>query len=176
MHISRESKEEMVARYVDLLKNSQGIVITHNHGMTMTHFNEVRAKMREIDSTYLVTKNTLLRLAAKNAGKDGLDEYLNGPTAIAFAADDPSVAAKVLHESFKTRELPRVKVFVVEDEHHSADALNRLADLPSKEILLAQLAAAVESPLSALVRSLNAVFQDLVGTVDALAEKKKSES
>ena len=172
----KPEKVQAVEEMTKLFQESGSFFVTDYQGLNVEAITDLRKNLRENNVRYLVAKNTLLRLAAKNAGKDGLEEYLNGPTAIAFAADDPSVAAKVLHESFKTRELPRIKVFVVEDEHHSADALKRLADLPSRDILLSQLVAAVESPLTALARSLNAVFQELIGTVDALAEKKKTES
>ncbi|MFQ5453830.1 MAG: hypothetical protein ACE5D6_06550, partial [Candidatus Zixiibacteriota bacterium] len=79
-------------------------------------------------------------------------------------------------DSFKQKELPRIKVFVVEKQMFAPLEIKRLAELPSKEILLSQLVAAVESPFSSLVGSLDGVFRKLVGTIDALAIKQKNES
>ena len=102
-----------------------------------------------------------------------LDEHLKGPTAVAFALKDAAVAAKILNDSFKEKQRPRIKVFVLDSEIHSGLEIGRLADLPSREILLSQLVAAVEAPLTNLVSSVEAVFTELIRTVDALADKQK---
>jgi len=83
------------------------------------------------------------------------------------------VAAKILNDSFKEKQLPRIKVFVLDSEVHSGKDIGRLADLPSREILLSQLVSAVEAPLTNLVSSVEAVFTELIRTVDALRKSRK---
>lgn len=172
----KPEKMEVVAEMKKLFENNNSLFITDYQGLNVADITILRKKMRENKVKYLVAKNTLLRRAAEDAGIDNLMEYFNGPTAIAFTNDDPAVAAKLLYDSFKQKELPRIKVFVVEKQMFAPLEIKRLAELPSKEILLSQLVAAVESPFSSLVGSLDGVFRKLVGTIDALAIKQKNES
>lgn len=171
----KPEKLTAVAEMKELFENSDSFFITDYHGLNVADMTVLRKQLRNNEVTYLVAKNTLLRIAAKEANKQGLDKYFTGPTAVAFAMKDPSVAAKILNTSFKEKERPRVKVFVVADEVHGPEAMQRLADLPSREVLLSMLVGAVESPLTSLVGSIDAFFQELIGSVDALAEKRKGE-
>ena len=94
---------------------------------------------------------------------------------LAVCAAGPAAAAKILHDSFKEHELPRMKAFWLDDIVHDAGDIKKLADLPSKDQLYSMVAAAVEAPIAELVRSLDAVHWELIGCIDALAEKKKGE-
>lgn len=169
----KPEKVEAVASIKKLFEESNSFFITDYQGLNVADITVLRRNLRESNIRYLVAKNTLLRLAARDAGKDGLDKYFEGPTAVAFAEDDPTVAAKILHDSYKDKELPRVKVFVVDDHTHQPEDVKRLADLPPKPILLSQLVAVVESPLTQLVGVFDGVFRELIGTIDALTEKNK---
>ncbi|MCD6248999.1 MAG: 50S ribosomal protein L10 [candidate division Zixibacteria bacterium] len=171
----RTQKADVVAQIKELFEKSGAYFITDYQGLNVANMTVLRKELRENNVNYLVAKNTLFRLAAKDAGVDGLDEYFVGPTAIAFANDDPSVAAKILHESYKKTELPRFKVFMVEGQLHQADEVKVLADLPSRDVLLSQVVAAVEAPFTELIGSLDGFFRELIGLVDALEEKKKGE-
>lgn len=175
MPLTKQAKQEAVASLTSLFQEAGAYFITDYQGLNVADMTELRKELRDNKVTYLVAKNSLIMLAAKEAGVSGFDEQLEGPTAIAFALDDPAAAAKILHESFKKRELPRMKAFVVEGEVHSADDIKRLADLPSREVLLSQVVAAVESPFTELVGSIDGFFRELVGSIDALAEKVKTE-
>lgn len=171
----KPEKITAVAEMKKLFEECESFFVTDYQGLNVADVTALRRNLRESDVTFLVAKNTLVKLAAHEAGVEDIDEYLNGPTAIAFAMSDPAPAAKVLHDSFKDKELPRTKVFVVADRIYSPDDLKSLADLPPRDQLLAQVVAAVEAPFSELVRTLDAFFQDVVGSVDALAEKRKTE-
>ena len=172
----KSQKVDVVAKIKDLFASSDAYFITDYQGLNVANLTLLRKELRESNVKYLVAKNSLFRLAAKDAGVDGLDEYFVGPTAVAFANDDPSVAAKILHESHKKTELPRFKVFMVEGQLHQADEVKALAELPPRDVLLSQVVAAVEAPLTELVGTLDGFFRELVGVVDALEEKKKGES
>jgi large subunit ribosomal protein L10 len=172
----RPEKVQAVEEMTKLFEQSSSFFITDYQGLNVADMTVLRKNLRDNKVRYLVAKNTLMRRAAKAAGKDSIEKYLSGPTAIAFAADDPTIVAKILHESYKSTELPRIKVFVVEDQEHEPDDLKRLAELPTREVLLSQLVAAVESPLTSLVGAIDAVMRELVGSIDALAQKKTEES
>ena len=171
----KAEKIETVAHYRKLLEDSSSVFVTDYQGLNVADLTLLRKKLRENNVKFLVGKNTLFRLAAKECGKSGINEHLEGPTAIVFTDDDPAAAAKILHDSFKEHELPRMKAFWLDDIVHDAGDIKKLADLPSKDQLYSIVAAAVEAPIAELVRSLDAVHRELVGCIDALAEKKKGE-
>jgi large subunit ribosomal protein L10 len=169
-------KINTVAEIKKLFDDAGSIFITDYQGLSVAEITSLRKNLRENQITYRVAKNTLLKLAAHQAGVgDEIDEHLTGPTAVAFAGEDAAMAAKILHDSYKDRELPRMKMFVVDGQVFDGREIKRLADLPPREILLAQVVAAVESPFSELVGTLDGFFRKLVGSIEALTEKKKSE-
>ncbi|MDX9858886.1 MAG: 50S ribosomal protein L10 [candidate division Zixibacteria bacterium] len=173
----KPDKLEKVAELKKLFEESSSFFVTDYQGLNVAHVTELRRNLRKGHVTYVVAKNTLLKIAAREAGvTDDIRASLEGPTAVAFCYDDPSVPAKILHESYKEREMPRIKVFVVDDHVHAGTEIKRLADLPSREVLLSQVIAAVESPLTAVIGTIDAIMRDLVGTIDALARKRESES
>jgi len=169
-------KLEEVARIKELFESNNSYFITDYQGLNVAEMTILRKKLREQDIKFLIAKNTLIRAASEQAGVSGIQEHLSGPTAIAFTKEDAAVAAKILHDSFKERELPRMKVFVVEKEVFSGDDIQKLADLPTKDELLGLIASAVEAPVKNVAMLIDAFFQGLLGVIEALAEKKKSEN
>lgn len=171
----RQEKIDAVAKYGQLFKESSAFFVTDYQGLNVADMTVLRQKLRESNVRFLIGKNTLFQIAAREAEVEGLDQYLQGPTAIAFTSDDPAVAAKILNESFKSKELPVMRVFSLEEELHDGKSIGRLADLPSKDVLYAQLAAAVGAPLTNLAGALAGLFRKLTGVLTALEEQKKSE-
>lgn len=172
----KPEKIQAVAEMKKLFDDAGSYFITDYQGLNVADMTELRKNLRENNVRYLIAKNTLMKIAAKDAGvPDTVIGELKGPTAIAFTSEDAAPAAKILHDSYKKKELPRVKVFVVEDDIYNGEDLKRLADLPSRDILLSMVVASVEAPFTSLIGSIDGFFRKLVGTVDALAEKKKSE-
>lgn len=169
-------KLEEVSRIKELFDGNNAYFVTDYQGLNVTEMTILRKKLREQNIKFIIAKNTLVRVASEQAGVAGIGEHLNGPTAIAFTKDDAAVAAKILHDSFKERELPRMKVFVVEQEVFSGGDIQKLADLPTKDELLGMIASAVEAPVKNVAMLIDAFFQGLLGVIEALAEKKKSEN
>jgi len=169
-------KLEEVARIKELFDGNNAYFITDYQGLNVAEMTTLRKNLREQNIKFIIAKNTLVRVASEQAGVAGIQEHLNGPTAIAFTKKDAAVAAKILHDSFKERELPRMKVFVVEEEVFPGDDIQRLADLPTKDELLGMIASAVEAPVKNVAVLVDAFFQGLLGVIEALAEKKKSEN
>ena len=171
-----QEKVDAVVAIKGLFENSGAYFITDYQGLNVANMTALRRSLRESKVTYLIAKNTLFKIAARDAGVADVDSYFTGPTAVAFATEDPSVAAKILNDSFKERQLPRFKAFVVEGQLHQPEEIGRLADLPPRNVLLSQVVAAVEAPLTHLVGTLDGFFRELVGSIDALADKRKAEA
>lgn len=167
-------KLETVAQYKKLFEDSSSVFVADYQGLNVADLTDLRKKLRESNVKFVVGKNTLFRLAAEG-NVEGIEEHLSGPTAVIFTEDDPACAAKILHDSFKAHDLPKMKAFWLDGVLFEAAEIKKLADLPTKDQLYSMVAAAVEAPLTELVRTLNAFHQNLVGTIDALAEKKKGE-
>jgi large subunit ribosomal protein L10 len=171
----RPEKVNAVENIEKMFTDSGSYFVTDYQGLNVSDITTLRKNLRDNNIRFLVSKNTLFLRAVQKAGVEGLDKFFKGPTAVAFTADDPSVAAKIIYDSYKDKELPRVKVFVVDDQVFQADDIKRLAELPPREILLSQLVGAVESPMTSLVGALDGFFHELIGSIEALSEKKKSE-
>ncbi len=119
-----------------------------------------------------MAKNTLIKLAAEENKITGLEGMFKGSTAIAIAYDEPVAPAKVIKEFTKENDLPNVKGILFDGEFLPGEEFKRLADLPSKEELLAKLVAMLNSPLQKLVSTLNAPLQNAVGVLNSLKEQK----
>jgi large subunit ribosomal protein L10 len=174
--MAKPEKVAAVAELTKMFEGASGIFVTDFQGMNVAEVSNLRKSLRQNKTKFVVAKNTLFRIAAKNANVSGIDDFLKGTTGVAFTSADAAPAAKVLNDAFKEKERPRVKVFVVDKQSFKSAEIGRLADLPSREILLSQLVAAVEAPLAQLASTIEGLFQELIRSVDALAEKKKGES
>ncbi|MEA1980204.1 MAG: 50S ribosomal protein L10 [candidate division Zixibacteria bacterium] len=171
----KPEKINAVADIKKLFDESNSFFITDYQGLNVADMTDLRKNLRSNNVKYLIAKNTLFKIAAGQAGVSGVDEHLNGPTALAFTSDEPAVAAKILNDSFKDKDLPVMKAFYLEEILYPGSDIKRLADLPSREMLLSQLVASVEAPFSELVGSLDGFFRELVGSIDALQEKRETE-
>ena len=169
----KPDKIETVAELKDVFASAPSYFVTDYQGLNVADISSLRKNLRENGVRFVVAKNTLFKIAAREAGMPPLDQHLKGPTAIAFAMKDASAAAKILHDSFKEKQLPRVKAFVFEKSVHGPEQVQALAELPSREVLLSMVVSAVEATLTQLVSAVEAVMTELVRTVDALAEKQK---
>lgn len=145
--MARPDKAGAVAELADKFTNSEAAVLTEYRGLSVAALKELRRSLGE-DATYAVTKNTLTQIAARNAGIDGLDEQLTGPTAIAFITGDVATVAKGLRNFSKDNPHLVIKGGVMEGKLLDADGVKKLADLESREVLLAKLAGGMKANLS----------------------------
>ena len=169
------TKEATVAELTDKFRESNAVVLTEYRGLTVAQLAELRDKIRE-HATYAVTKNTLASIAAKEAGVDAFDGQLTGPTALAFVHGDVVAVAKVLRDFAKANPLLVVKSGYFDGAALDADEVKKLADLESREVLLAKLAGAFKASLFGAAYLFNAPLSKAVRTVDALREKQESAS
>jgi len=176
MHDIRPEKASKVAELKDLLTASKGVVLVNYCGLTVAEDTELRAKMREAGVKYMVAKNTFIRIAAKEAGIEGLDSVLEHNTALAFSAEDPVAPAKILNDFSKDHKALKLKAGVLDGKVIAVDEVKALAELPSREELLAKLVGSMQAPISGLVNVLQGNIRNFVYTLEAVRQKKEQES
>ncbi|MEA3464956.1 MAG: 50S ribosomal protein L10 [Thermodesulfobacteriota bacterium] len=168
------SKTEVVEELAARLATAKAAFLADYRGLTVDEVNELRGKMRETGVEYRVVKNTLLRLAAKDTSFACLDEYLIGPTAIAIAQEDPVAPAKVLFDYAKASKVFELKTAVLNGKLLSSDDIKALAELPSREVLLAKMLGSINAPVSNFVGVLAAVPRSLVQVLGAINDQKEA--
>ncbi|MEU4693209.1 50S ribosomal protein L10 [Actinoplanes sp. NPDC023714] len=172
----RADKASAVAELTDHFRGSAATVLTEYRGLTVKELTELRRALGT-EAKYAVAKNTLAKRAATDAGIEGLDALFTGPTALAFVKGDVVEAAKGLRAFAKAHPVLVIKGGVFEGKALTADEVNKLADLESREVLLAKLAGALKAGLSKAAATFQAPLSQAVRTVDALrAEREKDGS
>jgi large subunit ribosomal protein L10 len=169
--MARAEKQAAVAEIVDSFNGAAGAVLTEYRGLTVKQLQELRRSLGE-NAHYAVVKNTLAKLAAKDAGIDGFDDLLTGPTAIAFINGDVVEAAKGLRDFAKANPTLVIKGGVLDGKPLGAAEVAKLADLESREVLLGKLAGAMLASLSQAVYLLNAPIAQVARLAGALQAKR----
>lgn len=166
-----EQKKQVVTDLTEKIKSAQSIVLADYRGLTVEQDTELRNALRKAGVDYKVVKNTLTSLAAKESGLE-LDEFLTGPTAMAISSTDAVAPAKVLSEFAKKFEKLELKVGVVEGKVIDLEGVKALAELPSREVLIAKVLGGFNAPISGFVNVLNGNMRGLVVALNAIAEQK----
>jgi len=168
----KEQKAEQVELLTEKLKKAKVAVLTDYRGLKVSQIQELRGKLRTGGVEYRVVKNTLARRAADAAGYKDLESQLKGPVAIAFGNDDLSLPPRLINEFVRTTRLKlEVVGGLVEGRVFNRDQIKQLADLPSREVLLAQLLGTLQSPVGQLVGIMQTPLQQLLGVLDAYKSK-----
>lgn len=155
-----EAKKAKVAALTELLQNSCAGVIVDYKGITVEQDTKLRKELREAGVHYSVEKNTMLKFALKNAGIEGLDDVLEGTTAIAVSSDDETAAARILGKFAEENEnCFNLKAGFIGDTIYDEAGVKALSKIPSRETLLAQLVGSLQGPMQKLAAILNAVAQ-----------------
>jgi len=168
----RTDKGAAVAELTDNFRNSPATVLTEYRGLTVSQLTQLRRALGSTTS-YAVAKNTLAKRAATDAGIDGLDALFTGPTALAFVSGDPVEAAKGLRDFAKANPLLVIKGGVFEGKAISAAEVTKLADLESREVLLAKLAGAMKANLSKAAAVFQAPLSKTARLAAALQDKRE---
>jgi len=166
----RPDKAAAVAELTEAFRGASAAVLTEYRGLTVKQISALRTVLGA-DTSYAVVKNTLTKIAATEAGIDGLAELLTGPTAVAFVAGEPVTAAKALRDFARTNPALVVKGGVMDGKALSADEVRRLADLESREVLLSKMAGALLASLSNAVRLFNEPLAQTARLAGALQTK-----
>jgi large subunit ribosomal protein L10 len=168
----RADKATAVEELTERFKGSSATLLTEYRGLTVAQLKALRRNLGR-ETVYAVTKNTLAKRAATDAGISGLDDLFTGPTALAFVSGDPVEAAKGLREFAKAHPLLVIKGGVFEGKAMSADEVRRLADLESREVLLAKLAGAMKANLSKAAALFQAPLAKTARLAAALQDKRE---
>ena len=172
--MAKPEKVSAVAEITEQFKGSTAAVVTEYRGLSVGNITTLRRALGE-GATYSVAKNTLVKRAAKDAGVEGLDELFEGPTAIAFIEGEPVEAAKAIKKFAKDNKALVIKGGYMDGKALSVAEVERIADLESREVLLAKLAGAMKGNLSKAAGLFNAPASQVARLAAALQEKKAAD-
>ncbi len=174
MSKNQEIKTTQVEMIKENLEKAQSVVFVDYRGLTVEEDTALRKKLREAGVEYKVLKNTLIKRAADELSITGLDEHLNGPTAVAFGNTDPAAPAKIIGEYIKQTKKMEVKCGLVDKKYIDAKGVEALAEIPSKEVLVAKLLGSMNAPITGLVSVLSGTLRKLVYAINAVKEQKEN--
>ena len=166
-----EAKRRTVDELREQLSGSRTLIVSEYRGLTVREIAEIRRSLRKQDVTYKVVKNRLLKIAAADSYGDALDALLTGPTAVAFGTDETTTAKAVI-DAVRPFKQVRITGGLIGRRAIDADGVSRLAALPSREVLLSQVAGAIAAPLATTAGLFDAPFRDIAGLVAALADRR----
>lgn len=170
----REEKVKVVEELKTKFNDSSSVVLVDYKGLNVQEATELRETFREAGVDYKVYKNTLAEIAVKELGYDDLIEYLVGPTAIAFSEDDPVAPAKILTEAIRKYRKMALKGGIVDGKIIDIEGVRELAELPSREELIAKMLGSMNAPISNFVGVLNGTMRALVYALNGIKEQKEA--
>jgi large subunit ribosomal protein L10 len=170
----KQNKIDAVAEITADLKAADIYYFVDYRGLTFAEATELRKRLRKVDADLKVVKNTLGKIAAANAGVEGLDELLAGPTAIAYVHGDPAKTAKTIQDFIKEKKKSAIRGGKLQRSVLTAQQVEALAALPSREVLIAQLLRAINSPLQGLANVLNGPIRGLVVVLAQVQDKQSA--
>ena len=170
--MNREQKAATIDALAEQLTSAQAVIALDFRGLDVAGTAELRAKLRECETTLRVVKNSLAERAAAQAQIEGLGEVLAGPTALAFVTGDPATAAKAIAERARATQLLPFKGGLLSGQALSAEQLQALSRLPAREVLYGQLVGVVASPLNGLARSLSSLIGGLAVALSQVREQR----
>lgn len=169
--MNREEKSATIQEIAAQIEGAEAIFAVDYRGISVPQAAELRGKLRETDSTFRIVKNRLTKLAATQVGEERLAELLTGPTALTFVRGDTAAAAKAISTFNKEHDVLTYKGGLMGETVLDDAAFKSIARLPSREVLVGQFAGIVASPLTGVVRGLNALIQGLATQLGQIAEK-----
>lgn len=154
-----ELKQPIVAAIAEDIKDAQSVVLVDYRGLTVAQDTELRKQLREAGVVYKVCKNTMMKRAFEGTEFAGLDEYLEGPSAIAISKDDATAPARILCNFAKTADKLELKAGVVEGSIYDNAGLTELSKIPSREVLLSRLLGSMQSPITNFARVIKQIAE-----------------
>jgi large subunit ribosomal protein L10 len=173
--MARPEKAKQVEELSEIFNNARSVVLNDFTGLNVEKISELRRLCEKAGVEFRVVKNTLAKRSIKGTPAEDLEQYFDGPTALAISRDSENISAKILVKFAEEYELPRLKAGVVEGKVIDATNVLALAKLPSKEELMSKLLGGIMSPGNRLVSVLQGSLRNLLYALNAIAEKKQSE-
>lgn len=172
--MERSKKHQVVEQLTQDLKEAQSVMVTDFKGIAMEQLVDLRVKIRAAGAQYKVTKNTLVKLAAKDSPMEKLTDIMVGNNALAYTTGDPAALAKVLVDFSKTSDKFVIKAGLLGEKQLDVSQIKALASLPSREVMLATLLGTMNAVPTSMVRVLAAVPQKLVYCLAAIRDQKEA--
>jgi large subunit ribosomal protein L10 len=169
---TKAQKQETVTALAARLKRTTTLYVTDFTGLDVAKMTQLRRRLRQAGTDFVVVKNTLARRALGDAQVPGLEDHLAGPTGLVLAGADPVAAAKVLADFAREFEKPAIKVGLVDGKAVTPAQVKRLASLPPRLELLSQLGGTLQAPMASFAGALNGVLTNMVGALEALRAKR----
>ena len=167
-----QRKVDSIADLKDKLSRTQMTLVADYRGLTVAEITDLRKRLRETGAELIVAKNTLTLIAAKETGYEGLEEHLSGPTALTFAFDDAAKTAKAINDFNKGPKKLVVRGGMLGNSLLSANALDQVASLPTREQVLAQIVGGVSSPVAGVVGVINAAITNVLYVLQARIDQQ----
>jgi large subunit ribosomal protein L10 len=174
--MSKTDRQATVEALTQQLKGSPNVFVTDFTGLNVLRMTELRRRLRVAGVDYVVVKNTLAQRAFAANGVNALNDHLAGPTGLVLAGGDALAGAKVLTEFAKEFEKPAIKIGLVDGRPVTPEQVKRLAELPSREVLLSQLAGYLQAPLAQMAGVMNGMLYQMVGALEALRAQRSAAS
>jgi large subunit ribosomal protein L10 len=169
-----EAKRETVAELTEECRSATAMIVSEYRGLKVSELGEIRRNLRKQNVTYHIVKNRLMKIAAREAGAEALALLLEGPTAVAFLKGDEGAAAKAVLDAFRPYRVIKVTGAVLGDRVVNADGVARLAQLPKRDVLLAQVAGTIAAPMASVAGLFDAPLRDVAGLIRALADSQSA--
>jgi len=174
--IVKSERNKRLEELQESFGNASSIYVTDITGIDVDRITKFRADLRGNNAKYVVVKNKIAKLAAERSGNEGLKEFFQGPTGVIITQDDPTAPARILKEFYKDNEkLLAVRGAMVEGSTMGQEDAMRLADIPTREVLLAQLLSVMQAPVTNFAGALNGILTKFVGVLTAVKDKKEQE-
>lgn len=170
----RAEKVSKVEEISENLSKAKSVFFTDFTGLTVEEVTRLRKEFSKANVKYLVVKNTLARLSAKELGYENIIPYLQGPTGIAISFDDPVAPVRVISDFRKDKEIPSIKAALLEGQLLDREAAEEVRKIPSREVLLAQVVGTMAAPLTHFIGGLQSIITKFVLVVNAIKDKKES--
>jgi large subunit ribosomal protein L10 len=169
--MNREEKSATIQEIAAQIEASEAIFAVDYRGISVSQAAELRSKLREADASFRIVKNRLTKIAADKAGEERLTELLQGPTALTFVRGDTAQAAKAISTFNKEHDVLTYKGGFMDSTSLDAESFKAIALLPNREVLIGQFAGVVASPITGVVRGLNALIQGLASQLGQIADQ-----
>lgn len=172
--MKRQEKQEKIQELLDKIKNNSGIILTEYKGLNVDEISDLRSKLYPLNYEYRVVKNTLIKRALGSAGLEEFSQMFKGANAIAIGVGDPVSSSKVIVEFLKEHSKLKLKGGLLNNKILNSEQIKFLATLPSREVLLGQVASTLKSPIVNLVFVLKQIMGSLVYVLEAIKKQKEA--
>lgn len=169
--MAKQYKIDNVQALIQKLNEKGNLIFTDFSGIKVSVLSELRNKLREKDAEYKVVKNNLFKRALKDAGYKDVDDYLKGPIGVVFTSSDLGEAAKILKDFKKEQENFRFSLGIMDNVVYNEEQIRKIADIPSKEVLISQIMSLINAPASNIAMVMNQTISSLARGINAVAEK-----